>query len=196
MAANTDVRWNGINRELKVPVRNLADLQAESRRLLFEFLNRTIDITITMAGFNSARPQNKQLRLTSTRMAQKGYERALAMLQTIPAEEPQLEGLQQRLNELRDAISNGGSFTPAAIPVPSAAPKRVEVSPEVEPLTAREREVLQCIAEGHRTKAVARILGMSCKTAACHRYRLMEKLAIHDTANLVRYAIREGIVKV
>ena len=62
-------------------------------------------------------------------------------------------------------------------------------------LTNREIEVLKCIAEGHSTKQVAGLLGITFKTAACHRYRLMDKLGIHDTATLVRYAIRNGIIQ-
>ena len=61
-----------------------------------------------------------------------------------------------------------------------------------DPLTQRERQVLQLIAEGHSTKKVAARLGISVKTAEFHRGRLMKKLNVHDTANLVRYAIREG----
>jgi len=62
-------------------------------------------------------------------------------------------------------------------------------------LTAREREVLQLIAEGKTTKEVAVVLGISVKTAESHRSRMMEKLDIHETASLVRYAIRQGIVQ-
>jgi DNA-binding NarL/FixJ family response regulator len=62
------------------------------------------------------------------------------------------------------------------------------------PLTAREREVLKLIAEGSATKEVAAVLGLSVKTAESHRARIMEKLGIHETANLVRYAIRNGII--
>jgi DNA-binding CsgD family transcriptional regulator len=58
----------------------------------------------------------------------------------------------------------------------------------------REREVLQLIAEGHRTKQVAVRLGISIKTAESHRTRIMAKLDIHETAGLVRYAIRNGLV--
>jgi DNA-binding NarL/FixJ family response regulator len=78
---------------------------------------------------------------------------------------------------------------------------KVEVSQATPPqvfreiLTAREMEVLRLIATGHSTKETAHLLGMSFKTAACHRYRLMDKLAIHDTASLVRYAIREKLVE-
>lgn len=65
----------------------------------------------------------------------------------------------------------------------------------VDPLTGRERQVLQLIAEGKSTKLVARILGLSVKTAESHRCRLMQKLDIHETATLVRYAIRRGVIK-
>ena len=64
-----------------------------------------------------------------------------------------------------------------------------------EPLTRREREVLQLVAEGKTTKAIARVLGISAKTAESHRTRIMGKLNIHDTAGLVRYAIRRGLIQ-
>jgi two-component system response regulator NreC len=64
-----------------------------------------------------------------------------------------------------------------------------------DPLTARERQVLQLIAEGKSTKDVASLLGISVKTAESHRTRLMQKLDIHETASLVRYAVRRGIVQ-
>jgi two-component system response regulator NreC len=64
-----------------------------------------------------------------------------------------------------------------------------------DPLTSRERQVLQLIAEGKSTKDVASLLGISVKTAESHRTRLMQKLDIHETASLVRYAVRRGIVE-
>jgi two-component system response regulator NreC len=64
-----------------------------------------------------------------------------------------------------------------------------------DPLTSREREVLQLIAEGKTTKQVAVILGVSVKTAESHRTRIMGKLEIHETATLVRYAIRRGLIQ-
>jgi two-component system, NarL family, response regulator NreC len=64
-----------------------------------------------------------------------------------------------------------------------------------DPLTARERQVLQLIAEGKSTKDIASLLGISTKTAESHRTRLMQKLDIHETASLVRYAVRRGIVQ-
>jgi len=64
-----------------------------------------------------------------------------------------------------------------------------------DPLTPREREVLQLIAEGKRTKDIAGLLGVSVKTIESHRTRLMEKLDIRQTAGLVRYAIRRGLIQ-
>ena len=62
-------------------------------------------------------------------------------------------------------------------------------------LTLRERQVLQLVSEGKTTKEVAQVLGISPKTADSHRTRIMTKLGIHDTAGLVRYAIREGLIQ-
>lgn len=61
-------------------------------------------------------------------------------------------------------------------------------------LTNRQREVLQLVAEGNTTKEIARKLGLSTKTVEAHRGDLMQTLNIHDTAGLVRYAIRMGLV--
>ncbi len=62
-------------------------------------------------------------------------------------------------------------------------------------LTLREREVLQLVAEGKSTKEVAQILKVEVKTAESHRTNIMKKLDIHDTAGLVRYAIRTGLIQ-
>jgi DNA-binding NarL/FixJ family response regulator len=62
-------------------------------------------------------------------------------------------------------------------------------------LSPRERQVLQLVAEGKTTKEVASLLGVGVKTAESHRGRIMAKLNIHETAGLVRYAIREGIIQ-
>jgi DNA-binding NarL/FixJ family response regulator len=63
-------------------------------------------------------------------------------------------------------------------------------------LTAREREVIQLLAEGKTSKEVAVTLNLSVKTAETHRTNLMRKLGLHSVADLTRYAVRNGIVQV
>jgi DNA-binding NarL/FixJ family response regulator len=63
-------------------------------------------------------------------------------------------------------------------------------------LTAREREVIQLLAEGRTSKEVAVTLNLSVKTAETHRTNLMRKLGLHSVADLTRYAVRNGIVHV
>jgi len=60
-------------------------------------------------------------------------------------------------------------------------------------LTARQREVLQLVAEGHGTKEIATILNVSVKTVEFHKSRIMQHLDIHTTADLTKYAITHGI---
>jgi DNA-binding NarL/FixJ family response regulator len=64
----------------------------------------------------------------------------------------------------------------------------------LEQLTARQREILQLIAEGKNTKEIASDLDISVKTVESHRLQLMERLNIHDVPGLVRYAVRSGLV--
>jgi DNA-binding NarL/FixJ family response regulator len=68
--------------------------------------------------------------------------------------------------------------------------------PSDNPLTAREREVIQLLAEGRTSKEVAVTLNLSVKTAETHRTNLMRKLGLHSVADLTRYAVRNGIVHV
>jgi two-component system response regulator NreC len=77
--------------------------------------------------------------------------------------------------------------------VVQAYQNNVDIRPE--PLSPRERQVLQLVAEGKSTKEVAGLLNISVKTAETHRTRIMEKLNVHETAGLVRYAIRRGIIQ-
>lgn len=65
----------------------------------------------------------------------------------------------------------------------------------LELLTEREKEVLQLIAEGRTSPMIADALGISVKTAETHRTNLMTKLDIHNTAGLVRFAVRMGLVR-
>ena len=69
-----------------------------------------------------------------------------------------------------------------------------ELSP-LEQLTARQREILQMVAEGKNTKEIASILKISVKTVEAHRLQLMARLDIHDVPSLVRYAVRNGLIE-
>jgi DNA-binding NarL/FixJ family response regulator len=64
----------------------------------------------------------------------------------------------------------------------------------LEQLTARQREILQLIAEGQNTKAIGSLLNVSPKTVEYHRAQLMERLNIYDIPGLVRFALRSGLV--
>jgi len=68
--------------------------------------------------------------------------------------------------------------------------------PLVTSLTPRQREVLQLVAEGKGTKAIASILNISVKTVEFHKFRIMSELDLHSTAELIKYAISEGLVSV
>ena len=103
----------------------------------------------------------------------------------------------QAADELLDAIrtvSMGGTYLSPKVSrmVVSAYVSGMESA--ADPLSARERIVLQLIAEGRTTKDIAATLNLTVKTAESYRARLMEKLDIHDTAGLVRYAIRRGVI--
>jgi DNA-binding NarL/FixJ family response regulator len=63
------------------------------------------------------------------------------------------------------------------------------------PLSARETEITKLLAQGHSNKDVARQLGISVKTVDTHRTNLMRKLGLHSITELVRYAIRHGLVE-
>jgi DNA-binding NarL/FixJ family response regulator len=61
-------------------------------------------------------------------------------------------------------------------------------------LTARQREVLQLLAEGHSMKEVANVLNLTPRTVAFHKYRMMEQLRVKSTAELIQYAVKNHIV--
>jgi DNA-binding CsgD family transcriptional regulator len=68
---------------------------------------------------------------------------------------------------------------------------------DVEPyevLTAIEREILKLIAEGNTSRQIADILFISLKTVSGHRAKIMEKLDLHNRTELIKYALRKGLV--
>lgn len=89
-----------------------------------------------------------------------------------------------------------GYFGPEAARVLADQFQRPSGAPQdpYQQLTPREREVFHLVIEGKPTKEIARLLGISVKTGENHRARIMEKLHLHNTAELVRYAARKGLL--
>lgn len=98
------------------------------------------------------------------------------------------------LHALRQ-VSGGQVYISPGISGAVLSAYRSRIDKKNDVLTLRERQVLQLIAEGKSTRDVASLLFISVKTAETHRSRLMQKLDIHETAGLVRYAIRRGLVQ-
>lgn len=104
----------------------------------------------------------------------------------------------QAANDLVQAIRDvmrGSTYVSPAVSRPLVNAYRSRSNRPAGQLSPREREVLHLVAEGKSTKQVAAILGVSVKTAESHRTHIMAKLEIHETASLVRYAIRTGLVQ-
>jgi len=87
------------------------------------------------------------------------------------------------------------NFPPGVLESYAKMVRRGKTADEFSQLTRREREILQYIAEGYTSPEIARILFISKKTVENHRANIMEKLDIHDTAGLVRYAIKIKLVE-
>lgn len=94
-----------------------------------------------------------------------------------------------------ETVANGGTYFGPAVAAllrnVVANPKAANNAPDF--LTAREREILQLVAESHSTREIAAKLGISAKTVDNHRTNLMRKLNLHDVASLTRYALEVGI---
>src|SRR6187401_2207408 len=77
-----------------------------------------------------------------------------------------------------------------------ATPADVAAQPDpYERLTDREKQVLKLVAEGRSNKEVATLLGISLKTAMSHREHVMEKLRAHNRTDLIRFALRHGVIR-
>ena len=100
-------------------------------------------------------------------------------------------GLSDLVAAIRAVAAGEGFLSPA---VAKILVRDAQGDASSGPLTAREREILQLVGEGHSSPDIARVLHLSVKTVEGHRGRIMAKLGIHDIAGLVRYAIRVGLV--
>ncbi len=156
--------------DLSMPLLNGLDAAHEIQRVS----PQTATILLTMYA-------DKSYVLQALRVGARGY-----VLKTQAAED-----LIRAVHE----ISAGGLYLSPGVAVSVVDAYLGKAGDDADPLTPRERQTLQLIAEGKTTKEIARLLGLSVKTAESHRTRLMQKLDIHDAAGLVRYAIRRGIIK-
>jgi DNA-binding NarL/FixJ family response regulator len=99
---------------------------------------------------------------------------------------------QELIQAIHD-VAAGGVYLSADISRCVAEAYRAGKAIPPDPLSARERQVLQLIAEGKATREIARLLGVSVKTAESHRTNITRKLGIRQTAGLVRYAFQRGL---
>jgi two-component system response regulator NreC len=96
------------------------------------------------------------------------------------------------------ALHAGGSYfspTVSKVVLEGYLHDGAKVDDEIAALSARERQVLQLIAEGKSNKEVAQALAIAVSTVESHRKHLMEKLDLHNTADMVRFAVRKGVVQ-
>jgi two-component system response regulator NreC len=104
----------------------------------------------------------------------------------------------QLVRALREVVDGGMALDPAvAAKLVKDYVRRVQREQEARPsgeLTPRELEVLRLVAEGHSNQAIAGKLGLSRKTVDVHRTNLMRKLDLHDVTEIVKYALRRGVI--
>ena len=92
------------------------------------------------------------------------------------------------------AVARGEAYLSSAVSDAVLTDYRKHVTNPIDLLSSREREVLQMIAEGKTNKEIAAVLNLSVYTIEAHRGRIMEKLNLHSTGELVRFALRNGLI--
>lgn len=157
-----------------------------------------IDISMpTLNGIDAARelartcPKTKVILLTQHEEEQYIYEALEAKVKGYVLKSQVASDLIHAMQQ----VSRGGIYLSPGVSQAVVEAYHSKSERPSDPLSVRERQVLQLIAEGRSTKDVASLLGISVKTAESHRSRLMQKLDIHETASLVRYAVRRGLVQ-
>ena len=93
------------------------------------------------------------------------------------------------------AVASGESYLSPAVSNAVLDDYRRHVTNPIDLLTSREREVLQLLAEGKSNKEIAGVLNLSVYTVDAHRGRIMEKLNLHSISELVRFAVRNGLIE-
>jgi two-component system, NarL family, response regulator NreC len=150
-----------------------------------------------MNGLDAAREiqqMNGQTQVVLLTMHTEEHHIALALRSGIRAYVLKTQAAEDLVQAIRAVMQHHIYLSPGVSKVVVDAYLSGESAP-TDPLAPRERQVLQLVAEGKTSKEIASVLGLSVKTAESYRTRVMEKLDIHDTAGLVRYAIRQGLVR-
>ena len=98
------------------------------------------------------------------------------------------------LTAIREAMRHRSYVTPLVTEGMLGSLMHAQSEPSTPQLTARQREVLQLLAEGKSMKEVASILNVAPRTVAFHKYRMMEQLKIRTNAELIQYAIRHHVI--
>ena len=94
------------------------------------------------------------------------------------------------------AVHRGGLVLDPSLAREALLPAAAGVGEErYQSLTEREKQVLKLVAEGNSNKEMAQLLGISVKTAMSHRERVMQKLEIHNRTELVKFALKQGVIK-
>jgi len=100
------------------------------------------------------------------------------------------------VSAIRAVHERGGFLYPSAATVLIESYREIEATEPYDTLTARERETLKLIAEGYTSRRIAEMLFISVKTVLGHRAKIMEKLNFHNRTELIKYALRKGLVSV
>ena len=136
---------------------------------------------------------NKNTRVVLLTMHAEGHRMAAAMRAGIRAYVLKSQPSQDLVLAIRAVMRRQMYLSPELSQCAMDACLSADAAPAA--LARREAQVLQLVAEGKTSKEIAQVLGVGPKTAESYRARLMKKLDIHDTAGLVRYAIRQGVVQ-
>jgi two-component system, NarL family, response regulator NreC len=138
---------------------------------------------------HQASPKTKTILLTTIRDDDHLLEALQAGVRGCVQKTERAEELIQAIHE----VMRGGTHLGPTVSRAIVEAYRAKSDLPPDPLTARERQVLQLIAEGKSTRAIAALLYIGVKTAESHRAHIIQKLGIRETALLVRYAIHRGL---
>ncbi len=138
---------------------------------------------------HQASPRTKTILLTSRHDEQLVLEALQAGMRACVLKTYDGEDL---IRAIRDVVA-GGVYLSSRMSRSLVEAYRARTATPADPLSVRERQVLQLIAEGKRTREIAELLGVSVKTAESHRTHITKKLGISETAGLVRYALQRGL---